>query len=40
VLETALAAMPAFAAATTVPNMIAAERIAANMKPAVFIAFL
>jgi hypothetical protein len=28
--------MPAFAAAITVPNMIAAERIAAKTNPAVF----
>ena len=29
--------IPAFATATTVPNIIAAERIAAKTKPAVFI---
>jgi len=28
--------MPAFAAAITVPNITTAERIAANIKPAVF----
>ena len=32
--------IPAFAAATTVPNIIAAERIAAKKKPAVFMCIL
>jgi hypothetical protein len=33
----AIRGIPAFAAATTVPNIIAAERIAAKTNPAVFI---
>jgi len=31
--------IPALATAITVPNMMTAERIAANMKPAVFMYF-
>ena len=34
--DVATCAMPALAAATTVPNIIIAERIAAKIKPAVF----
>ncbi|MGA7872772.1 MAG: hypothetical protein WCA22_17930 [Candidatus Binatus sp.] len=35
--DDATCVIPAFAAAITVPSMITAERIAVNMKPAVFI---
>jgi hypothetical protein len=34
------AVIPEFATATTVPSIITAERMAAKIKPAVFIAFL